>query len=314
MNNSTYALCLLAVALLRTGAPGFAQQATRDLFLVAGQSNAVGFDAYASELPRDASDARVLFWWHVGDPPPDDHDVTSGGQWTTLQPQPKGQPFPTPTPEAKKSKPRQYGNFAHAEGGFGPEIGFCRTLQERGAGAPAVIKVAFSGTSIPGDWNPEGSGSAGACYRALIKETRAALAAAAQQGIQLNLRAILWIQGESDANAEQAPHYEKHLAKLINSLRKDLDCPEMRALVSVNARFGNGQNPHIQRIVAAQRALALSDPLVLQVDTSSAETLPPSHTHFTAKGTLDVGRLFAQAWLTAVNAMPAESRSGQKRE
>ena len=35
---------------------------TRDLILVAGQSNAVGFDAYAEELPADPRDADTMFW------------------------------------------------------------------------------------------------------------------------------------------------------------------------------------------------------------------------------------------------------------
>ncbi len=47
---------------------------TRDLILVAGQSNAVGFDAYAEELPADPRDADTMFWWRVGDPPPDEFE------------------------------------------------------------------------------------------------------------------------------------------------------------------------------------------------------------------------------------------------
>ena len=61
---------------------------TRDLLLIAGQSNAVGYDAKPSELPPDDADKKILFWFRVGDPPPDEFDVTSGGQWTTLAPQP----------------------------------------------------------------------------------------------------------------------------------------------------------------------------------------------------------------------------------
>src|SRR6478672_6939671 len=43
---------------------------TRDLILVAGQSNAVGFDAAPAELPADAADKDILFWWRCGDPLP----------------------------------------------------------------------------------------------------------------------------------------------------------------------------------------------------------------------------------------------------
>lgn len=70
----------LVVCLLLTprGALHAAEQ--RDLVLVAGQSNAVGFDAYANELPADPADKDVLFWWRCGDPPPDEHDSTCQAQ------------------------------------------------------------------------------------------------------------------------------------------------------------------------------------------------------------------------------------------
>lgn len=144
---------------------------TRDLILVAGQSNAVGYDAYASDLPADPADRQVMFWWRVGDPPPDQHDVTSG-YWAPLQAQPQGSPLLTKTPEERKAMPRQYGNFAKAEGGFGPEIGLARTLRAKEGKPLAIIKVAFSGTSVAQDWNPDDPGAAGSCYRALVETVK----------------------------------------------------------------------------------------------------------------------------------------------
>ncbi len=44
---------------------------TRDLILIAGQSNAVGYDAKPSELPADDADKQMMFWFRVGDPPPE---------------------------------------------------------------------------------------------------------------------------------------------------------------------------------------------------------------------------------------------------
>jgi hypothetical protein len=80
--------CLtLGLSLLLHGLASAAE--TRDLILVAGQSNAVGYDAYAEELPADPKDAATMFWWRVGDPPPDEFDGTSARRWTTLQFQPR---------------------------------------------------------------------------------------------------------------------------------------------------------------------------------------------------------------------------------
>lgn len=267
------------------------QAETRDLILVAGQSNAVGFDAYASEMPVDAADKEVMFWWRVGDPPPDEHDVTSGGKWTTLQPQPKG------TPKEKNNAARQYGNFAKAEGGFGPEIGLARELKAKEGKPLAIIKSAFSGTAVAQDWNPDDPGIGGSCYRALVETVKSAIAAAKTRQIELRFRALVWVQGESDATPAHAPLYAKNLTRMLGRLRADLAAPEMIALIGVNTRFGNGENPHMPRIIESQKAVAAEDPHTVYVDTAGAETLPPRHTHFTARGTLEIGRRYAAALL-----------------
>jgi hypothetical protein len=107
----------------------------------------------------------------------------------------------------------------------------------------------------------------------------------------------VWVQGESDATKAAAPEYAKNLAHMLARLRQDLEAPQLLALVGVNTRFGNDKNPHMPVIVAQQRALAAMDPLSRYVDTEGAETLLPAQTHFTAKGTLEIGRRFATALL-----------------
>ncbi len=118
-----------------------------DVIIVAGQSNAVGFDAAPGELPADPIDAKIPFWWRCGDPPPDEHDSVSNG-WMTLKPQSLGDPI-------KPRRDRQYGNFAQSTGGFGPEMGLARMIASNRKTPLAIIKVAFSGTHVAGDWNPE---------------------------------------------------------------------------------------------------------------------------------------------------------------
>ncbi|MCA9032164.1 MAG: hypothetical protein KDA66_15215, partial [Planctomycetaceae bacterium] len=60
-----------------------------DVFIVAGQSNSVGFDANPAELTPDEQDSKTMFWFRCGDPPPDEYDVRSDG-WTHLLTQPRG--------------------------------------------------------------------------------------------------------------------------------------------------------------------------------------------------------------------------------
>lgn len=293
--------CATALAMLLPAClPVKAYGESRDLIVVAGQSNAVGFDAYAEELPADASDAQTLFWWRVGDPPPDEFDSTSARQWTHLQFQPRTEAM---SGEAAKKTGRQYGNFNRkSKGGFGPELGLARTLVTREKKPLAILKTAFSGTSVAGDWAIEKTGETQNCYRAMLEETKLALEAAKQKGVQLRFRALVWVQGESDANAKDAPLYAANLTRMLERLRADLNAPEMALLIGVNTRFGNGNNPFMPRVIESQKSVASSLPRARYVDTEGAETLPPSHTHFTAQGTLEVGRRYAEALLEVESA------------
>lgn len=276
---------------------GLSAAETRDLILVAGQSNAVGYDAYAEELPTDPKDAATMFWWRVGDPPPDEFDGTSGHQWTTLQFQAR---TPAMQGDAAKKVGRQYGNFNQkSKGGFGPEIGMVRSLAAKETRPLAVIKTAFSGTSVAADWNVGLPGKADACYRAMIAETKAAIVAAKSKDIGLRPRAFVWVQGESDANAKDAPAYVANLSAMLKSLRAELDAPDLILLLGVNVRFGNGKNPFMPKVVEAQKEIAAALPRARYVDTAGADTLPPTHTHFTAAGTLEIGRRYAEALLAA---------------
>jgi lysophospholipase L1-like esterase len=278
---------------------------TRDLILVAGQSNAVGFDATPAQLPADSADKDVLFWWRCGDPPPDDFDSTGPG-WTTLQAQPVG------TPMGKdKGVTRQYGNFSHAEGGFGPEIGLARTLRAREPKKPlAVLKAAFSGTGLRADWNPEDAGPGGACYRALVEETKKGLAKAKEGGIELRIRALVWVQGESDANAKDAPVYAENLAAMITRLRKDLDAPQLIALVGVNTNFGNGKNAFMPEIVAQQKACAAKLAHCVYVDTSGLTYANAAH--FDTPSTVEVGKRFAEALLKMEGSAATEPTNARE--
>ncbi|MFY9252655.1 MAG: sialate O-acetylesterase [Fuerstiella sp.] len=264
-----------------------------DLVIVAGQSNAVGYDAKPSELPADASDREVLFWWRTGDPPPDEHDSSSNHQWTHLQVQYLGNPI-------KPRRDRQYGNFAQADGGFGPEIGFAREWQKRHQQKLAIVKTAFSGTGLGKDWDPKSDSESGACFRTMVSEIQAAVAAAELKNLKLRPRAILWVQGESDANEIDAPLYAKRLQQMLAELRKQLNAPDLKALVAVNTRFQQGKNKFMPAIVQAQRDCAAAGPLCRYVDTSEASIANAAH--FDTAGTLMVGRLFAENLLAFDNA------------
>ncbi|MEM6468741.1 MAG: sialate O-acetylesterase [Planctomycetota bacterium] len=269
-----------------------------DVFLFAGQSNMVGADANAALLPTDKGDANIWFWFSVGDPPPDKYDSTSNQSWTTLRPQPKGNPAPY------NSRQRQWGNF-HTKAGFGPEIGFARSYldnemataakprSENGRPPFAILKVAYSGTSVENDWDPRQSDGDNSCYAALIREYRHTERSARVKGFQLRPAAFFWIQGESDAGPARVELYQNRLHQMLLCLREDLSNTRLPCFLGVNTKFGKGRVAGMESIVAQQKALARL-PQINYVDTTNATTANPQH--FDTEGTLLVGRLLAEAF------------------
>lgn len=282
----------IALAILAASGLPAAAQKPIDVFIVAGQSNAVGFDAPTSQMPADDVDQTILFRYRIGDPPPDAHDSVSDG-WVHLQAQPLGDPI-------KPRRDRQYGNFGQPEGGFGPEIGFARQIAKQQKRPIAILKVAFSGTHVEGDWDPKLTADtpttsrdcSGACYRHLVQEHKTAMAELVAKGFQPNTVAMVWVQGESDANAARASRYQTNLTEMIASLRTEIESPNMIALLGVNTKFGGGKNKGMPAIIAAQKAIAESDKNAAYVDTDGASIA--NNAHFDAAGTIDVGKQFAE--------------------
>ncbi|TWU56424.1 Mycothiol S-conjugate amidase [Rubripirellula tenax] len=265
-----------------------------DLYIVAGQSNAVGADSDPATLESDVNDSDVLFWWKCGDPPADDHDSSSGDAWLTLMPQHLGDPI---TP--KNHKTRQYGNFMFTAGGFGPEIGLARQLMSDHGDRPhrfpaiAVLKVAFSGTSVENDWSPAQAEQPGNCLGALIEQFGRAKQEAEKLGLTLRPRAMLWIQGESDSAPDRAANYVARLTATIQAIRTTVDQPDLAVRLAVNTKFGPENPEAMEAIVAAQKTVANQIGHCQYVDTSSATIA--NNAHYDSAGSLLVGEMMADS-------------------
>ena len=120
----------------------------------------------------------------------------------------------------------------------------------------------------------------------------------------MRVRALAWVQGESDANEKDAPDYAKNLASLLAALRRELHAPEMIALLGVNEQYGRGKNPFSAGIVAAQAHVAANDARSVRVSTAAAEVV--NDVHFSAAGTLAVGAAFADALVKVEAAKSSE--------
>jgi hypothetical protein len=111
------------------------------------------------------------------------------------------------------------------------------------------------------------------------------------------LTAILWHQGESDANAKDAPEYEARLTELVNRMRTDLDAPDLPFIIGELGRFpANPWKENQDLINAAQQAVAKK---VRNVRLVSSEGLVSrgDNVHFDTPSLRIFGGRYAEAFL-----------------
>jgi len=101
----------------------------------------------------------------------------------------------------------------------GPELSFAHAMYEKGRRI-AVVKVAANGTALDRDWSPPRASGWG---QKLVERTQDALAALIAAGNQPRISGLIWIQGEADAGRlESASNYGRNLSGLITTLRTSL--------------------------------------------------------------------------------------------
>jgi hypothetical protein len=196
-----YRLIIAFSALLAIGSP--ASAATIKTFLLGGQSNMVGI-GNIMDMPDalKAAQAHVIIYT-AG---------TNSYGWTTLQP-----------------------GVGASTGTFGPEVTFGRDMSQAFPSETiALIKVAWSGSSLAYDWrSPSAGGTPGPDYANFVSEVRKALASF-PAGNTPEIRGMCWMQGESDAcDIYPASEYESNLRYLIADLRAEFNVPQMPFVIAM---------------------------------------------------------------------------------
>lgn len=267
---------LLAVQLIVLVPANRGKSDDYDVYLLAGQSNMDGRGKQANLEPseRVPFENAVIFYRN----PP----YASSG-WQSLQPG-----FSVP-PKFKGELPSTT---------FGPEIGFARTiLQARPERKLALIKGSKGGTSLRIDWNPgtkNAATSQGPRYRDFLETIRLATQELEQAGHQLQIRGLLWHQGESDAKLS-VEVYEELLRTFIRRIREDLGQAEL--LVVVGEVFDNGNRDTVRQ---ATRNVGTSAPNLRFVSSEGTATWDEG-THFDAASQILLGKRYADATLDAEN-------------
>lgn len=277
------------------------------VFILAGQSNAVGYNNIkeyqggVTEFPEALGHQPDVRFYG-----PQQNAQQGSCDWSALR-------------VAESGKGRS--------GSFGPEIGFAHELAGRMPGQQiAIIKYAVGGTGIArsrdysdyipslGDfkdggrnWHPPSDGrEAGRLYQTLLAHVRDALGALERDGKRWKLAGFLWMQGEHEAgiSRKMAQDYAHLLATLIKALRADLKAPSLP--------FGIGEiNSHSwafgEIVREGQARVCKHDQNAVLVKTVDLpRTGSGGAAHFNADGMLKLGRRFAAAWLASSGGLSVQ--------
>ncbi len=274
---------LSAIIVLNTQvSPTFA--AHRQVFLLGGQSNMLGFGDAGHPFARPFTDPLPevdLYFGNAGSL------SLTPNQWIALAPGAGTQ--------------------------FGPELSFGHSLQEVDPGGNyALIKHSRGGSNVQFDWNPTVSDNVYSVFRTTVDT---ALQELTDRGDTYEIVGMLWTQGIRDGkDGRVASQYQTDLERLIADVRSNYrsDLPVFISRLSINMTSAGapppvgGRNPRLGglgEIRLGQENVALNDPLAFLIDTDTFGTDP---THFNASGLIDLGKAFADSYFTNV-AVPEPS-------
>lgn len=267
---------------------GFAQTADIDVFILAGQSNMSGYGRVDQlGAPYNAKQDDVLFWWGAAM-----QEIEPGITYTTAN--------------HYHWHDLQAGRGIRGKPNFGPELSFGRKLADEMPGRRiAVIKHALGGTNLAYDWNPDPNVPRLYPQYDLFKnEVHNAIGELKAAGFNPIIRAMGWMQGESDAlaastfNAGNPNTYQANLQGLIAAVREEFDMPEMQFIIG---RIQNEQPdaPHNAVVRAAQVQVGESVQNADWIDTDDL-ALFSDRLHYNNEGLIDLGERFAEAYLATV--------------
>lgn len=272
---------------------------TFQLFFLGGQSNMEGHGLNA-ELPdslKDFSDDLLIF---NGNPAPDENASGGLGKWTVL----------TPGHGAGFTSDGKDNHLAHK---FGPELSLAKRLKELYPDQKfAFIKYARGGSSIDrnaareyGSWDIDYEGVKGVNqFDHYLSALRDALKSQDinNDGIadELIPRGIIWMQGESDAVAEQsAINYQANLTRLMDLIRISFRVDDLPVVIGKISDSGQSENgkvwPFGELVQHAQEQFVKSDRNATIVRTTQRYSYSDPW-HYDSEGYIGLGRDFADAF------------------
>lgn len=297
-----------------------------DVYLIAGQSNGVGYTAVDSESEQAeiAKDER----YRNGFDDVKYYGYVECNKDTTL-----------PANIALRSV--KLGKGADSQGKtretkyetFGPELGMAKYFADNGIANTnyGIIKYAAGGTAIYdeftsnmgsqyGNWmSPSlvakyGKGSAtltGLCYANFLTTVRQGLKAYKDNGYNPVIKGLAWMQGESESqSANNSKRYAELLSTMIADMRKDLteisgqDLSELLTVVAkIPSKYKDvvSSAAYVDVVRAQMDAVAENDADVITIDNDFVTLPGTDNHHYNVPDMLQVGHNFAEAFIEATN-------------
>lgn len=297
-----------------------------DVYLIAGQSNGVGYTAVDSESEQAeiAKDER----YRNGFDDVKYYGYVECNKDTTL-----------PANIALRSV--KLGKGADSQGKtretkyetFGPELGMAKYFADNGIANTnyGIIKYAAGGTAIYdeftsnmgsqyGNWmSPSlvakyGKGSAtltGLCYANFLTTVRQGLKAYKDNGYNPVIKGLAWMQGESESqSANNSKRYAELLSTMIADMRKDLteiSGQNLSELLTVVAKIPSkykdvvSSAAYVDVVRAQMDAVAENDADVITIDNDFVTLPGTDNHHYNVPDMLQVGHNFAEAFIEATN-------------
>lgn len=104
-----------------------------------------------------------------------------------------------------------------ADNWFGPEIGLAETLSQTDD-TYFILKYSYSGSDLYNHWEKENEG----LYKALISFVNSSLDFLRENNYNPTIKALCWMQGESDSSKSHAKDYYNNLKRFVKNIREDL--------------------------------------------------------------------------------------------
>jgi autotransporter-associated beta strand protein len=171
--------------------------------------------------------------------------------------------------------------------GIGPEISCAYELQKALGKPIGIIKYSVGGTSLSADWNPV-LATNNNLYATLTNKVMEA-----RQLRTINVKGMLWMQGESDSRrTAPASAYAQNLTNLIQAARADFNSP---AMPFVAGRVNPPAGFELSYMVRAAQESCTSTPYAWV----NCDDLPKNsdNLHYSTAGQIELGKRFAQSIL-----------------